>query len=35
MYKKIFNWVQKVHYIKFEKDQLLLESLTDYAKKII
>ena len=33
MFKKIFNWVQKVHYIKFEKDQLLLESLTDYAKK--
>ena len=33
MFKKIFNWAQKVHYIKFEKDQLLLESLTDYAKK--
>ena len=33
MFIKIFNWVQKVHYIKFEKDQLLLESLTDYAKK--
>ncbi len=33
MFKKIFNWGQKVHYIKFEKDQLLLESLTDYAKK--
>ena len=33
MYKKIFNWVHKVHYVKFEKDQLLLESLTDYAKK--
>ena len=33
MYKKIFSWVQKVHYIKFEKDQLLLESITEYAKK--
>ena len=33
MFIKLFNWVQKVHYIKFEKDQLLLESLTDYAKK--
>ena len=33
MYKKIFNWVHKVHYVKFEKDQLLLESITDYAKK--
>ena len=32
MFIKLFNWVQKVHYIKFEKDQLLLESLTDYAK---
>ena len=33
MYKKIFGWAHRVHYIKFEKDQLLLESLTDYAKK--
>ena len=32
MYKNIFNWVQKVHYIKFEKGELLLESLTQYAK---
>lgn len=33
MFKRIFHNNQKVHYIKFEKDQLLLESLTDYAKK--
>ena len=32
MYKKIFSWVQKVHYVKFEKDQLLLQSLNQYAK---
>ena len=33
MYKKIFNWVQKIHYIKFKKNDLLLESLTQYAKE--
>ena len=33
MFKRVFGNKQKVHYIKFEKDQLLLESLTDYAKK--
>ena len=33
MFKRIFRNNQKVHYIKFEKDQLLLESLTEYAKK--
>ena len=33
MFKRVFRNKQKVHYIKFEKDQLLLESLTDYAKK--
>ena len=33
MFKRVFGNKQKIHYIKFEKDQLLLESLTDYAKK--
>jgi len=32
MFKKIIQSIEKVHYIKFEKDELLLESLTQYAK---
>ena len=32
MFKKVIQSIEKVHYIKFEKDELLLESLTQYAK---
>ena len=32
MFKKVIQSIEKVHYIKFEKDELLLESLTKYAK---
>ena len=32
MFKKVINSIKKIHYIKFEKDELLLESLTQYAK---
>jgi len=32
MFKKVLQTIEKVHYIKFEKDELLLESLTQYAK---
>ena len=32
MFKKVLNSIEKVHYIKLDKDDLLLESLTQYAK---
>jgi len=32
MFKKVLQSIEKVHYVKFEKDELLLESLTKYAK---
>ena len=32
MFKKVIQSIEKVHYIEFEKDELLLESLTQYAK---
>ena len=32
MFKKVLRSIEKVHYVKFEKDELLLESLTKYAK---
>ncbi len=32
MFKKVIQSIEKVHYIKFEKDELLLEPLTQYAK---
>ena len=32
MFRKVIQSIEKVHYIKFEKDKLLLESLTQYAK---
>ncbi len=32
MFKKVLTSIGKVHYVKFNKDDLLLESLTKYAK---
>ena len=33
MFKKVIQSIEKVHYIKLDKDELLLESLTKYAKE--